>query len=45
MIDRSQFALAGGETYIVEVEIVEGWNTVMLRLGTTWNMLLNEQER
>ena len=33
------------ETYIVEVEIGEGWNTVMMRPGTTWKMLLNEQQR
>ena len=31
--------------YIVEVGIGEGWNTDVLRLGTTWKMLLNEQQR
>ena len=35
----------GDEAYIVEVGIGEGWNTDVLRLGTTWKMLLNEQQR
>ena len=35
----------GVEAYIVEVGIGEGWNTDVLRLGTTWKMLLNEQQR
>ena len=39
------YMLQQDEAYIVEVGIGEGWNTDVLRLGTTWKMLLSEQQR
>ena len=42
---RSSSVADSREAYIVEVGIGEGWNTDVLRLGTTWKMLLNEQQR